>query len=45
MKELRDLYNEKSEKTELTYQKGDSIPEGYYPMVVMMPFKITKENS
>lgn len=36
MKELRDLYNEKSEKTELTYYKGDTIPEGYYPMVVMI---------
>lgn len=36
MRELRDLYNDKLEKTELTYYKGDEIPEGYYPMVVMI---------
>ena len=36
MKELRDLYNKNSEKTELTYYKGDIIPEDYYPMVVMI---------
>lgn len=36
MKELRDLYNKNSEKTELTYYKGDDIPKGYYPMVVMI---------
>lgn len=34
--ELRDLYNEKLELTGKTYHKGDSIPEGYYPMVVMI---------
>ena len=36
MKEKRDLYNKDSELTGLTYYKGDSIPEGYYPMVVMI---------
>lgn len=36
MKELRDLYNEKLERTGLTYYKGDSISKGYYPMVVMI---------
>ena len=34
MREKRDLYNEKSELTGKTYFKGDTIPEGYYPMVV-----------
>ena len=36
MRELRDLYTEQGEKTELTYRKGDAIPKGYYPMVVMI---------
>ena len=36
MREKRDLYNKDSELTGLTYYKGDSIPEGYYPMVVMI---------
>lgn len=36
MREERDLYNDKLEKTGLTYFKGDKIPEGYYPMVVMI---------
>lgn len=36
MKEKRDLYNEKGEITGLTYYKGDKVPEGYYPMVVMI---------
>ena len=35
MAELRDLYDINSNKTNLTYHKGDVIPEGYYPMVVM----------
>lgn len=34
--ELRDLYDENSNLTGLTYNKGDKIPEGYYPMVVMI---------
>lgn len=36
MRELRDLYDEFGNKTELTYCKGDKIPKGYYPMVVMI---------
>lgn len=34
--ELRDLYNDKLELTGKTYHKGESIPKGYYPMVVMI---------
>jgi len=36
MAELRDLYDFNSQKTDKTYRKGDMIPEGYYPMVVMV---------
>lgn len=36
MRELRDLYDINSNKTNLTYRKGDDIPSGYYPMVVMI---------
>ena len=36
MAELRDLYDKDSNKTDKTYRKGDFIPEGYYPMVVMV---------
>lgn len=36
MAELRDLYDTNSVKTGKTYRKGDIIPEGYYPMVVMV---------
>lgn len=36
MRELRDLYDINSNKTDLTYYKGDQIPNGYYPMVVMI---------
>ena len=36
VREKRDLYNEKSEITDKTYFKGDCIPNGYYPMVVMI---------
>ena len=36
MSELRDLYDKNSNKTNLTYYKGDNIPDGYYPMVVMI---------
>ena len=35
MGELRDLYDINSNKTNMTYHKGEAIPEGYYPMVVM----------
>ena len=34
--ELRDLYDINGNKTDKTYYKGDIIPEGYYPMVVMV---------
>ncbi len=35
-REKRDLYDKNSNLTGLTYLKGDPIPEGYYPMVVMI---------
>lgn len=35
-RELRDLYDCNSNLTNLTYYKGDAIPQGYYPMVVMI---------
>ncbi len=42
MPELRDLYDKNSNKTEKTYYKGQAIPEGYYPMVVMAVIRNTK---
>lgn len=36
MRELRDLYDKDGNKTNLTYYKGDSIPDGFYPIVVMV---------
>lgn len=36
MAELRDLYDINSIKTDKTYHKGETIPKGYYPMVVMV---------
>ena len=36
MREKRDLYDINGNKTDLTYFKGDKIPPGYYPMVVMI---------
>ena len=36
MREKRDLYDINGNKTDLTYFKGDKIPSGYYPMVVMI---------
>lgn len=36
MREERDLYNEHLELTGKTYFKGDNIPNGYFPMVVMI---------
>lgn len=41
--EKRDLYNIDSVKTDKTYFKGDVIPEGYYPMVVMIAIQNSKE--
>ncbi len=42
MKELRDLYDKNSNKTNKTYRKGDTIPKGYYPMVVMVVIRNSK---
>ena len=42
MAELRDLYDANGKKTEKTYCKGDNIPNGYYPMVVMVVIRNTK---
>jgi 8-oxo-dGTP pyrophosphatase MutT (NUDIX family) len=42
MAELRDLYDKYSNKTDKTYRKGDKIPEGYYPMVVMVVIRNSK---
>ena len=36
MAELRDLYDINSNKTNKTYHKGETIPKGYYRMVVMV---------
>ena len=35
-REKRDLYDKNSKLTGKTYFKGDPVPEGYYPMVVMI---------
>ena len=40
--EKRDLYNENSEVTSKTYFKGEPIPVGYYPMVVMICIQNSK---
>ena len=42
MGELRDLYDENSQKTNKTYRKGENIPSGYYPMVVMVVIRNSK---
>lgn len=42
MAELRDLYDINSNKTDKTYHKGEMIPEGYYPMVVMVVIRNSK---
>ena len=42
MTEIRDLYDINSNKTDKTYIKGDSIPDGYYPMVVMVVIRNSK---
>lgn len=41
-KEKRDLYDKDLKLTGLTYYKGDNIPEGYYPMVVMIAIENSK---
>ena len=40
--ELRDLYDINSNLTGKTYYKGDTIPNGYYPMVVMVVIRNSK---
>ncbi len=42
MGELRDLYDINSNLTGRTYHKGEKIPEGYYPMVVMVVIRNSK---
>jgi 8-oxo-dGTP pyrophosphatase MutT (NUDIX family) len=42
MSELRDLYDINSNKTDKTYSKGEKIPDGYYPMVVMVVIRNSK---
>ena len=42
MGELRDLYDVNSNKTDKTYHKGEKIPKGYYPMVVMVVIRNSK---
>lgn len=42
MKEERDLFYEDGTKSDKTYFKGDSIPSGYYPMVVMIAIQNSK---
>ena len=42
IREERDLYDKNSKKTGLTYFKGDPIPKGYYPMVVMIAIQNSK---
>ena len=42
MTELRDLYDINSNKTNKTYHKGETIPNGYYPMVVMVAIRNSK---
>ena len=42
MGELRDLNDANSKKTNKTYRKGENIPSGYYPMVVMVVIRNSK---
>ena len=41
-REERDLYDENSILTGKTYFKGDKVPEGFYPMVVMIALQNSK---
>lgn len=43
MREERDLYNSNLELTGKTYFKGDNIPKGFYPMVVMIAIQNSKD--
>ena len=40
--EKRDLYDKNSNLTGRTYLKGDPIPDGFYPMVVMIAIQNSK---
>ncbi len=42
MGELRDLYDALGNKTSHIYRKGETIPDGYYPMVVMVVIQNSK---
>lgn len=42
IREKRDLYDINGNKTDRVYFKGDKIPEGYYPMVVMIAIENSK---
>ena len=42
MTELRDLYDKYGNKTDKTYHKGEVIPFGFYPMVVMVVIRNSK---
>lgn len=42
MSELRDLYDANGNKTDKRYYKGEKIPDGYYPMVVMVVIRNSK---
>lgn len=42
MFEIRDLYDFEGNKTDKTYYKGENIPNGYYPMVVMVVIRNSK---
>ena len=41
-REERDLYDENSQLSGKTYFKGDKVPEGFYPMVVMIALQNNK---
>ena len=41
-REKRDLYDKNGNKTNKTYFKGEAIPTGYYPMVVMVAIQNSK---
>ena len=43
MREKRDLYDKDSNNTGVSYFKGDKIPEGFYPMVVMVCIQNNEE--
>lgn len=42
-RELRDLYDCQCRLTGKTYYKGDPIPNGYYPMVVMIALQNSED--